>query len=266
MKKPSLPEATFTIREALIERGLPSTFDAAVILGSGLGGFSNSLEVEAEIPYHEIPGLPKTSVVGHAGSLIHGKAGDQDILAFSGRFHFYEGHPFETTIIPVQIAAAFETPLLIVSNAAGAVNASFAIGDLMLIEDVLHLGHTLLPAGSQRFSYDHYQTVRQAQDAAAEIGIMVQRGTYLYSKGPNYETKAEIRAFRYLGADAVGMSTAPELFEAARLGMKAQAISLITNMASGISKLKLHHDEIKVAADSRSADFSRLVHHLIDRL
>ena len=136
----------------------------------------------------------------------------------------------------------------------------------MAIEDVIHLDATISPRTGTPFSFNHRMPVSKAQKLAADIGLNLQRGTYLFAQGPNYETKAEIRAFRRIGADVVGMSTAPELFEASKLKLNTLAISLVTNMASGVSKHKLDHSEIKAAADARGKDFNRLVLELIKNL
>lgn len=259
----SLPDFVDNIARYLRKKDIPPGFEAAVILGSGLGRFTDHINQSLIVPYAEIPGMPLSSVPGHAGHLIFGEIGTQAVMAFSGRFHHYEGFSFEETAIPVYLAKALEAQKLIISNAAGAINTSFSIGDLMVIEDVIRGNLRISPTGSQRHVYRHHQWVDLVRSLAADLKLSTQQGTYLYTKGPNYETKAEIRAFRRMGADAVGMSTAPELFEAARLGLKSVAISLISNMASGVTDRKLYHDEVKAAADVRKEDFARLVKALI---
>jgi purine-nucleoside phosphorylase len=187
-------------------------------------------------------------------------------MAFSGRFHYYEGFSFEQSATPVYIAKALGANKLIVSNAAGAINTSFSVGDLMVIKDVIRNNLAISPRGYAKHKYRHHRWVDNVRQMAAELGLVTQQGTYMYCKGPNYETKAEIRSFRKMGADAVGMSTAPELFESARLELKSVAISLISNMAAGVTKGKLNHDEVKEAADSRKEDFAKLVKKLIAEL
>lgn len=258
-----LPEFTDNILDYLHKLDIPRQIDAAVILGSGLGGFSEYISETTIIPYTDIPGMPVTSVKGHDGNLIFGKVGKHNILAFSGRFHHYEGFEFEETATPVYIAKSLGVNKLIVSNAAGAINTSFSVGDLMVIESVMRGNLTIAPRGYNKYRYNHHQWVDDVRDLAAGIGLKTQIGTYLYVKGPNYETKAEIQAFRRMGADAVGMSTATELFEAARLNLKSTAISLITNMSTGVTADKLNHDDVKSAADARKEDFARLVKTLI---
>ncbi|MCW9705898.1 purine-nucleoside phosphorylase [Fodinibius salsisoli] len=247
----------------LTNRQTLENLEAAIILGSGLSSFAEQIEQPEIIPYAEIPQMPQTSVAGHEGNLIFGTINGQEVIAFSGRFHHYEGFDFEETATPVYLAKALGAQKLIISNAAGAINTSFSVGDLMVIEDVIRGNSLITPTGKKRHRYRHHQWVPEVRDLASQMGITTQQGTYFFAKGPNYETKAEIRAFRRMGGDAVGMSTAPELFEAARLELKTTAISLISNMAAGVTKGKLNHEEVKAAADSRKDDFARLVKALI---
>lgn len=247
----------------LKDQKIPSDLEAAVILGSGLGGFAEQIVEPTAIPYSDIPHMPITSVMGHDGKLVCGKIEGRNIIAFAGRFHHYEGFSFQQTATPVYLAKALGAKKLIISNAAGGINTSFAVGDLMVIEDVIRTNLSISPTGNKKHKYRHYQWVDQVRKIAANLQLPTRQGTYMYVTGPNYETKAEIRAFRTMGADAVGMSTAPELFEASRLSIKAAGISLITNMAAGVTKGTLNHDEVKVAAESRKQDFARLVTQLI---
>jgi purine-nucleoside phosphorylase len=259
----SLPDFISESITYLENNGVSGEPEAAVILGSGLGSFGQSIEEPVFIAYGDIPHFPTTSVKGHDGRLISGKVNGHQIVAFSGRFHHYEGYSFEETAIPVYIAKALGAKKLIISNAAGAINTDFEVGDLMIIDAVMRQNMSISPRGHYQHRYNHYPFADKARKLAAELELAVQRGTYMYVKGPNYESKAEIRAFRTMGADAVGMSTAPELFEAARLGLKSVAISLISNMASGVTKEKLDHEEVKIAAESRKEDFANLVNKLI---
>ncbi|NGP88535.1 purine-nucleoside phosphorylase [Fodinibius halophilus] len=261
----SLPEFTEPIVNYL-QKKAPAKLEAAVILGSGLGGFADEIQNPQIIPYSDIPGMPHSSVKGHAGELILGEINGKQMMAFSGRFHHYEGFSFEETATPVYIAHALGAQKLIISNAAGAINTSFSVGDLMVIEGVIRNNLSISPRGYSRHRYLHHKWVDKVRSLAADLELVTQQGTYMYVTGPNYETKAEIRSFRKMGADAVGMSTAPELFEAARLELKSVAISLISNMASGVTKGKLNHDEVKAAADSRKEDFAKLVSTLIEQL
>lgn len=262
----SLPDFISESVAHLKESGIPANPEAAVILGSGLGSFGEHIQDPLSVPYHRIPHFPTSSVEGHRGELVSGEIEGKNIIAFSGRFHHYEGYTFEQTALPVYIAKALNARKLIISNAAGAINTDFKVGDLMVIDAVMRQNMSITPRGHKLHRYNHYPYAGKAKKLAARVQLPVQRGTYLYVKGPNYETKAEIRAFRTMGADAVGMSTAPELFEAARLNLKSVAISLISNMATGVSREKLNHEEVKVAAESRKEDFARLVTKLITEL
>lgn len=262
----SLPEFIHDIRSYLVKLGAPESIDAAIILGSGLGGFGSEIENPFSISYSEIPGMPQSTVEGHTGSLIFGKIHGKTVLAFSGRFHYYEGYGFDKTIVPVQIAHAFQAEKLIISNAAGGINLDFRVGDLMIIDNIIRQSKMLSPPDPKRWVYDQYELTNKASELAQESGIEVKRGTYLFVTGPNYETKAEIHAFRYLGGDAVGMSTAPELMEASRLGLNTVAISLITNAAAGVTDQKLDHAEVKEAAEFKKDEFASLVKTLIKNL
>ncbi|MDZ7771522.1 MAG: purine-nucleoside phosphorylase [Balneolaceae bacterium] len=257
---PSLNETV----KALERRDVGGPYRAAVILGSGLGDFAGRLENATAISYGELPGFPRTSVAGHAGELFSGTVEGQRVLAFGGRFHRYEGHSFARTVLPVALAAALGCQKLIISNAAGAINTSYRVGDLMVVGDILRPNHLVHPTSARPFRYNLYPFAEKAYGMARDLELPVHLGTYLYVTGPNYETKAEIRAFREMGGDAVGMSTAPELAEAARLGLPAVAVSLISNMASGVvSGARLNHEEVKEAAGARREDFARLVTQLI---
>lgn len=251
----------------LVEHGFNPRVDTVVILGSGLGGFTSLIENAISVSYESIPGFPVVTVAGHGGELIQGEIAGKTVLVFSGRFHHYEGHPFERTIIPVQLAAEFGANNLIVSNAAGSINTRFNVGDLMLIDDFMRVGHPVLPmrnVDSSRFN--NSKLIELARQTANELKIQVRQGTYLYVKGPVYETKAEIRAYRFLGVDVVGMSTVPELLEASRLGLNSLGITLVTNMATGVTNQKLEHEDIKEVADSRKVDFGKLVSAIIAKL
>lgn len=251
----------------LLDKGFNETVDAAVILGSGLGGFAATINETIGIPYSDIPGFPEVTVAGHGGDLIQGMVGSKRVLVFSGRFHHYEGHPLERTVIPVRLAAAFQAATLLVSNAAGSINTRFAVGDLMLIDDFMRIGFRSTTGTEPHTArYSNQREIRIAHQAGLDLGIQLRQGTYLFVKGPVYETAAEIRAFRFLGADAVGMSTVPELLEAHRLGLRSLGITLITNMSTGVTKAKLEHGEIKEVADSRKDDFSRLVTEILQRM
>ncbi|WP_372638711.1 purine-nucleoside phosphorylase [Fodinibius sp.] len=261
----SVPDFAESIARYLRTNNMPAPIEAAVILGSGLGGFADHIEHPRVLPYAGIPGMPQPSVGGHKGQLVVGTVGGRTVMAFSGRFHHYEGFSFAQAATPVYLAKRLGARKLIISNAAGAINTSFSVGDLMVIEDVIRGNLLISPAGYPRHPYRHHRWVDTVCSLAAGLNLSTRQGTYIYAKGPNYETKAEIRAFRRMGADAVGMSTAPELFEAARLELKSVGVSLISNMASGVTGNKLNHEEVKAVAENRKEDFVRLVKALIEQ-
>lgn len=261
----SVPDFAESIVRYLRTTDFPASIEAAVILGSGLGGFADHIGQPLVIPYSDIPGMPQPSVGGHKGELVAGTVSGRTVLAFSGRFHHYEGFSFAQAATPVYLAKKLKARKLIISNAAGAINTSFSVGDLMVIENVIRGNQLISPTGYPRHPYRHHRWTDTVRSLAAGLNLSTRQGTYIYAKGPNYETQAEIRAFRRMGADAVGMSTAPELFESARLELKSVAISLISNMASGVTGNKLNHEEVKAAADARKDDFARLVKALIEQ-
>lgn len=250
------------ILDYLQSQGCPKQIHAAVILGSGLGEYTEALELSHSISYSEIPSFPQSTVEGHSGALIFGELQGHTIMAFSGRFHFYEGYGIDETVIPVRLTHALGASKLLISNAAGGINLSYKVGDLMVIDHIIR-PHRRMMQQSTRWHWNMKNYADLAFSVATELGLSVHRGNYLYVFGPNYETKAEIHAYRAMGGDAVGMSTAAELMEAARLGLPAVGVSLITNAAAGITGQALNHDEVKEAANARKEDFARLVSRLI---
>lgn len=259
----SLPDYIYTIKDFLTDHGFPEQIEAAVILGSGLGSFGDKIENSDSIPYADIPSFPQSTVEGHSGSLIYGEIAGKSVLAFSGRFHHYEGHDFAKTVLPVQLARAFNVEKLIISNAAGGINFRYRVGDLMIIDSIIKQYVMISEPAQHTWDSSFEKYAREVKQIARDLSIETHLGTYLYVKGPHYESKAEIRAFRRMGGDAVGMSTAPELTEAAKLGVKSAAISLITNAATGVTGAKLDHAEVKEAADQKKDVFAKLVEGLI---
>lgn len=225
-----------------------------MILGSGLGDYADELENPIKIPYRDIPGFPLPTAPGHSGALVFGQHCGQEVVVMQGRIHYYEGVPQRELTMPVRVLRAMGVEILILTNACGGVNLSFAPGDLMLISDHINLSGSNpligpnLDAFGPRFPdcCDIYtKALRKAiQKAAAQAGISLQEGVYGMYSGPNYETPAEIRMYRTLGADVVGMSTVPEALVAAHCGMQVVGISCITNMAAGILPQKLTHQEV----------------------
>jgi purine-nucleoside phosphorylase len=234
-----------------------------VVLGSGLGGFADALADAVVIPFGEIPHFPASTVAGHGGALVLGYCeaeGDErrstpriPVAVMKGRVHFYEGYPLADVVFPMRVLGRLGVKTVVLTNAAGGINTGFAAGDLMVIEDHINLlGNPLLgpndDALGPRFpdmseAYD--RGLREvAEQACREVGIRSHRGVYVAMTGPSYETPAEIRMARALGADAVGMSTVPEVIAARHMGLRVVALSCITNLAAGVSERKLDHAEV----------------------
>lgn len=253
--------------------GLPKL---AVILGSGLGSFADELRASAIIPTAEIPGYPRSTVTGHAGRWVIGTLHNQQVLAVQGRVHAYEGYPIQTVGLPVHLMAELGVKRLIVTNAAGGLNPQFVPGDLMLIDDHLNLMFSNPLRGRNRKAwgdqwpdlcapYDlEYQ--RLAMSNALALGITLRRGVLFGAKGPCYETAAEIRMARHFGADAITMSTVPEVIVAASRRLRVLGLSCITNMATGLSHTKLDHSEVTETAARVRGQFTRLLRQLVMRL
>ncbi len=247
--------------------------EVAIILGSGLGKLADFIEDKQEIPYEDIPNFPQTTVVGHEGKLIFGTLGGRKVLAMKGRFHYYEGNDMDVVVYPIRVFKLLGIQNLIVTNAAGGVNLGFIPGDLMLITDQIGLfcdnplkGENLDQLGP-RFpdmskAYDR-PLQKVALDTAGKLGIDLKTGIYSYCKGPSFESPAEIRALRILGADAVGMSTVPEVITARHMGMRVLGISCITNMAAGILDQPLNHEEVMETGKQVEKKFSSLVSEIV---
>jgi purine-nucleoside phosphorylase len=248
---------------------------AGVILGSGLGEVVDAIDAEAVIPYGEIPGARASSVVGHSGKLVLGRAGSVPVVVMQGRTHFYEGYSMDEVMFLARVIGRLGITRLIVTNAAGGVNTSYSAGDLMLISDhinflglnplrgpnVEELG-TRFPDMSAAYPLELRQIARAV---AKDVGVKLQEGVYLALSGPSYETPAEIRAFRVLGADAVGMSTVPEVIAMSHMGIPVLGISCITNMAAGILQQKLAHTEVIETTQRVQKQFTALVLGVLER-
>ena len=248
---------------------------AAIVLGSGLGGLTRHIDAVAEIPFREIPGFPAATVAGHPGSLIAGRLDGKFVLALAGRFHLYEGYDVRLTAFPARVVHALGTPVLIVSNAAGGVNRLWHPGDLMLIRDHINLMFRnplvgQVEEGDHRFPdmCDPYDPALAeiAREAAAEQGILLREGVYAGLLGPTYETPAEVRMLAHLGADAVGMSTVPEVLVARAIGLRVLGISCITNLASGLSNNPITHAEVLEITARSAATFQRLIRSVVRKL
>jgi len=240
-----------------------------VVLGSGLGNVVDALDAEATIPYSEIPGGAASTVWGHSGKMIVGRAGRVPVVVLAGRMHFYEGHDMRAVVHLARVAGRLGIKTLIVTNAAGGVNTSYTPGDLMLITDHINLmgGNPLLGPNidelGPRFpdmSEAYPESLREkAKEAGRGLGMTLKEGVYLALSGPTYETPAEIRMLRILGADAVGMSTVPEVIAMSHMGIPVLGISCITNMAAGILKQKLTHQEVMDTTARVQEQFTKLV-------
>jgi purine-nucleoside phosphorylase len=251
-----------------IREHAPFQPEIAVVLGSGLGGFTESLSSNAVIQTASVPGYPRSTVEGHKGELVFCTASGRRLLAFRGRVHFYESGSVNALLFPIRVAAALGARILIITNAAGGVNRTFVPGDLMLISDHIDLTGESFELGHSKTHgapYDQ-QLIRMAENTADKIGVRVVRGVYAGLKGPSYETAAEIEMIHRIGGDAVGMSTVLEVALAASLGMHVLGISCITNKATGTSSAKLNHEEVTVVANQVREQFSRLLMHVIKAL
>lgn len=248
----------------------------AVVLGSGLGDFADALGRAKSFPYETLPHWPPSRVVGHAGKLVVGDVAGRRIAALSGRAHFYEGHDLGTVVFATRVMARLGVRHLILTNAAGGINTGFAQGGLMVIDDHINLmgSNPLVGANDERFGprfpdMSEVYSLRLrglADEAARARGVHVTHGVYVGVHGPSYETPAEIRFFRTIGADAVGMSTVPEAIAARHMGVEVLGVSCITNMAAGVLPQALVHEEVMETARQVRGAFSSLLEGIIERL
>jgi purine-nucleoside phosphorylase len=243
-----------------------------LVLGSGLGAFADALEEAVAVPYPEIPHFPVSTVAGHAGALVVGRSRGVPAAVLRGRVHFYEGYRLDEVVFPVRVLGRLGVKTLVLTNAAGAINAGFAPGDLMVIEDHVNLlGNPLLGPNEEalgpRFpdmseAYD--RGLRDAAEAACRAaGVRCHRGVYVSIPGPSYETPAEIRMFRAMGADAVGMSTVPEVIAARHMGMRVAGLSCITNLAAGVSEHELDHRDVLATGERVRAALLEVLARLV---
>lgn len=275
-EREQVQRAASYIEERAREAGVPLS-DTAIVLGSGLGFLAEQMEEAVRIPYEEIPGFPVSTVASHAGVLSIGRLAGRSVVAFSGRFHYYEGYDFRTVTFYVRVLYCLKVRTLILTNAAGGMNEAFVPGDLMLINDHIKLCADSPERGEadpffgQRFfdMTDTYtpQLRAVAREAAASLNIPLHEGVYCFMGGPQFETPAEVRALRLLGGDVVGMSTVPEAIVASRCGMNILGISCVTNMAAGmIAGTHVSDDEVTEVAGRTSGRFSALVCDILARL
>lgn len=242
---------------------------AALILGSGLGNYGESIQLECTMDYSEIEGFPVSTVPGHKGRFLFGFVEGVPVAAMQGRVHYYEGYPMADVVLPVRLMRLMGAEILFLTNASGGVNENFAPGDLMLIRDQISdfvpsplIGENIEEFGPRFPDMSHiYDEELQniLRDGAARLGIPLKEGIYLQFTGPNYESPAEIRMSRILGADAVGMSTACEAIAANHMGMKICGISCISNLACGMTEEPLSHEEVQATADRVAPLFKKLI-------
>ncbi len=247
-----------------------------LILGSGLGSFADKLSDAVKVPYEKIPGFAASTVVGHAGNLVFGRAGKHDVLAMQGRIHYYEGHEIAQVVFPARVLVTLGCKTLVVTNAAGGIDKTLKAGEIVILHDHINL----MPASPLRGANDerlgprfpdmsdvYSRELRKLAAAAGDdIGLQLREGIYAALPGPSYETPAEVRMLRGLGADLVGMSTAPEAVAATHMGARVLGLSCVTNLAAGILPQKLSHDEVTETAARVRDQFERLLARILARL
>ncbi len=259
-----------------IEKNVSNIPKIAIILGSGLGSLADDITDKTVLSYKDIPNFPISTVAGHKGELIFGKLEGIPIIAMNGRFHYYEGYNLFETTYPIRIFKLLGVETLILTNAAGGINESFKKGDLMIINDQLSFFAESVLRGpnmdefGERFidmstTYDK-DYIQILKDIMTKIIGYHKEGVYAYMKGPTYETPAEIRALRTLGADAVGMSTVPEAVVAHHSGLKVAGITCITNMAAGVTNEILSHEDVKETALKSETNFKKVIHEFIKKI
>jgi len=250
--------------------------EVGIVLGSGLGEFANCVKVEATVPYSKLEGFPVSTVPGHDGSFIFGYVDEKPVVLMKGRTHYYEGYDMEKVVLPIRLMGILGIKKLILTNAAGCVNTDFAPGDLMMITD--HIS-AFVPSPLRGPNIDEFgprfpdmssvyskNLQKVICDAAEKQKITLRKGIYLQWKGPQYESPAEIRMFRTLGADAVGMSTVCEAVAARHMGLEIAGISCITNMAAGILDQPLSHEEVQAVATQVKDKFEKLILEIVRNL
>jgi purine-nucleoside phosphorylase len=262
---------------AFIKSKISETPTLALVLGSGLGKFADELDEAVGIPYEEIPHFPVSTVEGHAGKMVIGKSGSKVVVAMQGRFHYYEGYSMKDITFPMRVMIALGAESLIITNASGGLNRNYHVGDLMIMSDHMnHMGDNPLIGPNDSTLGTRFppmqgaytpELVTEALNIGREIGAPVQKGVYLAVSGPNYETAAELRGFKILGADAVGMSTVPEVIVAVHGGIKKiLGISCITDMATGEGYEDVNHEDVIVAAAKAQPYFLEIVRRMIERM
>jgi purine-nucleoside phosphorylase len=248
----------------------------AVVLGSGLGAFADGLKDATRIPYERIPGFPRSTAIGHAGNLVIGKAAGIPIAVMQGRVHFYEGYSLQDVIFPMRVLGRLGIRAVVLTNAAGGINLNFRQGTFVVLRDHINLqgSNPLIGPNDERFGprfpdmTEVYAKAHReiAQKEAQRLGLQVFEGVYAALTGPSYETPAEIRHLRTIGADVVGMSTVPEAIAARHMGMDVLGISCVTNMAAGVLENPLNHDDVLETGDRVSGQFIALLQAVLPKI
>jgi len=262
-----------------IRKKLPELPDTAIILGSGLGGYADNFINPVIIKYEDIPNFPKSTVENHKGELIFGEVFDSEhenkktVFVMNGRFHYYEGYEMEDTAYPVGVFYLLGIKNIIVTNAAGGINLNFHPGDLVCVYDHIKFaaecpvrGENIPEFGARFFDMQSVYSkdlIKKAKNCALNLGFALKDGVYAYMSGPQYETPAEIRMLRILGADLVGMSTVAEVIQAAQCGIKVLCISCVTNYAAGVTNEPLAHGEVVAVGKEISGKFKKLVDNIL---
>ena len=272
MSAPYGREAAERSADALRNRIGDAVPEVGIVLGSGLGGLAADIEDAVSIPFADVPGFPPATVVGHAGAIVSGKLGGRCVIALAGRFHMYEGHSPQLAGFPVRVMRALGARTYFASNAAGGIRRDLKAGDLMIIEDHLNLtgvnpltGHA--EEGDERFpdmSAPYDAELRGLLKACADkVGVGIHEGVYAWLPGPSFETRAEVRMLAKLGADAVGMSTVPEVIVARAIGMRVAGVSCIANAASGVTDAPVLHTEVLEVTARAARGFQALVREFV---
>jgi purine-nucleoside phosphorylase len=274
MKAEYSTKAAIKAAAAIRKRAPSQQPKVGIILGSGLGGLSKSIADAVRVPFADIPGFPDVTIAGHEGAVIVGSLGGREVVALSGRFHMYEGHPAALAAFPVRVFHALGALDLFVSNAAGGISPKLAVGDLMMISDHLNLMGANPLVGEAQEGEIRFPDMTDAYNpglrwvlrtTAEKLGIPLREGIYAGLLGPSYETPSEVKMLRLLGADAVGMSTVPEVIVARALGMRVAGVSCITNAAAGVTGSALSHAEVLETTNRVSASFESLVTEFLAR-